>query len=120
MDPFGLKVIFITFLAFVPLERLFALHSGTEDFSPGLGERPHLPVFEWHAEQTRHPRHRRRQHFCRWPRCPGVLSGDDRRPAVLGASSGGHPAFRSRALLGAPHVSCGPLAVEIPRRPPQR
>jgi len=26
MDPFGLKVIFITFLVFVPLERLFALH----------------------------------------------------------------------------------------------
>jgi sterol desaturase/sphingolipid hydroxylase (fatty acid hydroxylase superfamily) len=26
MDPFGLKIIFITFLVFVPLERLFALH----------------------------------------------------------------------------------------------
>ena len=26
MDPFGLKLIFITFLVFVPLERLFALH----------------------------------------------------------------------------------------------
>src|SRR5437016_1922770 len=26
MDPFALKVIFITFLVFVPLERLFTLH----------------------------------------------------------------------------------------------
>src|SRR5258708_36976718 len=26
MDPFGLKVIFITVLVFIPLERLFAMH----------------------------------------------------------------------------------------------
>ena len=26
MDPFGLKIIFITFLVFVPLERLFGMH----------------------------------------------------------------------------------------------
>src|SRR5258706_5054826 len=32
MDPFGLKVIFITFLVFVPLERLFALHPEQKAF----------------------------------------------------------------------------------------
>jgi sterol desaturase/sphingolipid hydroxylase (fatty acid hydroxylase superfamily) len=32
MDPFGLKVIFITFLVFVPLERLFALHQEQKAF----------------------------------------------------------------------------------------
>lgn len=32
MDPFGLKVIFITFLVFVPLERVFALHPEQKAF----------------------------------------------------------------------------------------
>jgi sterol desaturase/sphingolipid hydroxylase (fatty acid hydroxylase superfamily) len=32
MDPFGLKIIFITFLVFVPLERLFALHPEQKAF----------------------------------------------------------------------------------------
>src|SRR5712675_2140423 len=32
MDPFGLKVIFTTFLVFVPLERLFALHPEQKAF----------------------------------------------------------------------------------------
>jgi sterol desaturase/sphingolipid hydroxylase (fatty acid hydroxylase superfamily) len=32
MDPFGLKVIFIAFLVFVPLERLFALHPEQKAF----------------------------------------------------------------------------------------
>ena len=37
MDPFGLKVIFITFLVFVPLERLFALHPQQKVFRRGWG-----------------------------------------------------------------------------------
>ncbi len=32
MDPFGLKVIFITILVFVPLERVFALHPEQKAF----------------------------------------------------------------------------------------
>ena len=32
MDPFGLKVIFITILVFVPLERMFALHREQKAF----------------------------------------------------------------------------------------
>src|SRR6476646_4136600 len=37
MDPFGLKVIFITFLVFVPLERLFALHPQQKVFRRSWG-----------------------------------------------------------------------------------
>ncbi len=36
MDPFGLKVIFITFLVFVPLERLFGMPRSRRFFvAPG-------------------------------------------------------------------------------------
>jgi sterol desaturase/sphingolipid hydroxylase (fatty acid hydroxylase superfamily) len=37
MDPFGLKVILITFLVFVPLERLFALHPQQKVFRRSWG-----------------------------------------------------------------------------------
>src|SRR2546430_317366 len=37
MDPFGLKVIFITFLVFVPLERLFGMHPQQKIFRRDWG-----------------------------------------------------------------------------------
>src|SRR5947208_15656596 len=37
MDPFGLKVIFITFLVFVPLERLFGMHPQQKVFRRDRG-----------------------------------------------------------------------------------
>ena len=37
MDPFGFKVIFIIFLVFVPLERLFAMHPQQKVFRRDWG-----------------------------------------------------------------------------------
>jgi hypothetical protein len=58
MDPLGLKIILITFLVFVPLERLFALHTGPgpadaatlrASAALSLHGRPDIPVQTGHG-----------------------------------------------------------------------